>query len=336
MRTIRAGVPMSHDLVPLPQAVPLRVESVADIVRESLEALKPKTREAYAGDLLDFAKSIGAAGPGEAAELLVGLAHGDANLAAFRYRTTLEKRLQAPATINRKLSALRWVVKVARRAGRVAWSLDVQGAKVTPYRDTSGPPEPERVRLMKSALLRTRTPIGKRDYALIMLLFNPMLRRAEAIALDLADLDLERCKVHVVGKGKLDPEWLTIPTQARDALRDWLGVRGDEPGPVFVRLDPGQSSVYERLTLCSVNRLLGRLSKQAGLTRKVRPHGLRHAGITLMLNITQGNTRLVRRASRHKKMETVDLYDDNRRDDAGELVQRAADAADDSALTHRP
>ena len=61
-----------------------------------------------------------------------------------------------------------------------------------------------------------------RDLALIRLLHDLGLRRAEAVALDLESIDLAGGTVEVVGKGKTDATRLTLPDPTRDALAAWL------------------------------------------------------------------------------------------------------------------
>jgi integrase/recombinase XerC len=140
------------------------------------------------------------------------------------------------------------------------------------------------------------------------------------VALDLADVDLERSQVAIVGKGKTEKERVTISVQARDALTQWIAARGDEPGPLFIRLDPAATGI-ERITGDSVNRIVSKLGKKSGLTRKIRAHGLRHQGITRALDLTNGNIRMVQGLSRHVDPRTLMKYDDARRDDAGALAQ---------------
>ena len=126
-------------------------------------------------------------------------------------------------------------------------------------------------------------------------------------------------QVAIVGKGKTEREFLTISTQAKDALVNWIAARGDEPGPLFIRLDPAATGI-ERITGDSINRIVNKLGRKSGLTRKVRAHGLRHPGITRALDLTNGNVRMVQGLSRHADPRTLMKYDDARRDDAGTLA----------------
>jgi len=317
---------MGNELVPARKAGLPAPGFERTVVETFMEGRNANTMDAYRFDLTDFAKWVGASGPGAAVELLIAAGQGRANETVLGYKAELVERKLAPTTINRRLAALRSMLRLARQLARITWSLDVAGIRVTPYRDTRGPGENDRDDLVIRAQRRAKaSDCGKRDLALVMLMDNPALRRAECIALDLEDVRLEECQVQVIGKGKTEPEWLSIPRPTRDALRDWITVRGGGPGPLFVRLDPGSSGGLDRLSLGSVNRMMDRLSAKAGLRRKVRPHGLRHGCITRILETTDGNVRIAQRIGRHAKLETLMRYDDNRRDDAGDAAQRLAD-----------
>ena len=145
-------------------------------------------------------------------------------------------------TIGRRLSALRSLVKLARQLGRITWTLDVEAPRTVPYRDTTGPgglgQDPCHGRERADGTRRTAE--AKRNLALLRLLHDLALRRGEAIAMDLADVELDFGdvgRIGIIGKGKTEREWLTLNDRTRDALRDWIVRRGPEPGPLFVRLD---------------------------------------------------------------------------------------------------
>ena len=200
------------------------------------------------------------------------------------------------------------------------------GPRPEPYRDTRGPGAEGWRRLLDLARsdAAAGTARGLRDLALLRLLHDLALRRGEAVGLDLADVDLDGspATVAVVGKGKLVASRLSLSRQARAALAAWVAARGPGPGPLFVRLDragPGRG----RLTGESVRRLVGGLGRRAGLARAVRPHGLRHQAITAALDAGR-DVRDVRRFSRHASLDTVLIYDDARRDVAGDVAQLVA------------
>jgi integrase/recombinase XerC len=295
--------------------------SESDVLDAFLSGRNANTLEAYAFDLDDFASFVMAASPGSAVDGLLAMGHGNANWVVLGYQAHLTDRKLATATIARRIVALRSMVKLARQIGRVEWTLDVESPRVVKYRDTSGPGLEGWFKLRdKGKELAATTAQGKRDVALLHLMHDSCLRRGECVNLDLADVDLKRGQVAIVGKGKTDREWLTISVQAKDALVQWIAARGDEPGPLFIRLDPAATG-NERITGDSVNRIVNKLGAKSGLKRKVRAHGLRHQGITRALDLTNGNVRMVQGLSRHADPRTLMKYDDARRDDAGTLAQ---------------
>jgi integrase/recombinase XerC len=79
------------------------------------------------------------------------------------------------------------------------------------------------------------------------------------------------------------------------------------------------------LSDAAVYALVRGLGEQAGV--RARPHGLRHAAITEALDRTNGDVRAVQRFSRHRKLDTLLIYDDARRDLAGDVARRVAEAA---------
>lgn len=320
-------------VVPRPDAS-LPASSEQDVLESWLSGKNPHTLRGYAFDLRDFARflKIKATDPAaEAVERLLSVGPGQANRIALAYRNhLLKERGLAPATVARRLAALRSLVKLARTIGRVAWALDIEGPRTKPYRDTRGPGRDGWRRIRARATeLAGQGIAGKRDLALIRLLHDHGLRRGEAVALDLDDVDLDvgTCgEIRVVGKGKLEPERMSLNRQTRDALRAWIDARGRKGGPLFIRLDPGSSpGALERLSGDAVERMVKRLSRSAGLSREARPHGLRHEGITRALDLAKGDVRRVRKFSRHAKLETLLVYDDAREDQAGVIAGMLGD-----------
>lgn len=64
-----------------------------------------------------------------------------------------------------------------------------------------------------------------------------------------------------------------------------------------------------------------RLCKKAGISKKMSPHRIRHGSITAALDATNGNLRKVQKLSRHKDINTVMIYDDNRTNYQDEITQ---------------
>ena len=57
----------------------------------------------------------------------------------------------------------------------------------------------------------------------------------------------------------------------------------------------------------------------------MRPHGLRHAAITTLLDKSGGNIRAVQQFSRHRDVRVIERYDDNRQDIGGQMARLLAE-----------
>jgi len=279
-----------------------------------------RTIRAYQQDLEDFRVFLGAQSTEEAAQALIGSDHGAANGVALAYKAHLIERGLQPATVNRRLAALRSIVKLARTLGLVAWTLEVEGMKLQAYRDTRGPGR-EAVSRMIGTASKRQDPKGARDSAIVRLMADMALRRGEVTGLDISDVDLQAGTVAILGKARTQKEALTLPEPTRAAISAWITARGTEEGPLFINFD--RAGKGKRLTGFSVARIVERLAERAGTT--ARPHGLRHTAITEALDAFKGDIRAVQRFSRHRDLRTLSVYDDNRRDMGGEVAKVVAE-----------
>jgi integrase/recombinase XerC len=311
----------THALVPVATSLP-DLPPAARLVDAFLSGRTPATVRSYAGDLRDFARVLGVGTPAEASARLLGTGQGGANLLALDYRSDLLRRGLAAATVNRRLAALRSLVQLGRVLGVVTWHLEVEGVRSQAYRDTSGPGRTG-FRQLLDQLAGRPGPKGARDRAIVRLLYDLALRREEVCRLDVTDYDRERGTLAVRGKGRTEKEPLTLPTPTRAALDAWLAERPAGAEALFVALDHAHRG--HRLTGQAVYALVRGLGDLAGL--RARPHGLRHAAVTAALDATGGDVRRVARFSRHKKVETLLIYDDRRRDAAGDIAQLVAGEA---------
>ena len=106
----------------------------------------------------------------------------------------------APATISRKLAAVRAFLRHSLGAARVP------DARLAPRRGRRLPDAPRRADVDKElAALEGEGPLPLRNRALVELVYSAGLRSAEAVGLDLGDVDFEQELVHVrSGKGGKD------------------------------------------------------------------------------------------------------------------------------------
>ena len=216
------------------------LERLRDPLRGLIDAFlsgrSPRTVEAYAADLEDFRRFVRATDIDEAAHVLLSGTHGEANAMALAYKSRLVDRELSPATINRRLAALRSLVKLGRTLGMVGWSLEVSNAKGSAYRDTRGPGR-NAVRMMMEICTERHDEKGVRDLAILHLLYDLGLRRGEVVRLDLEDINLEKGTIAVLGKGRTQKEILSLPGATQRALGAWLQNRGIDTGPLFRSCD---------------------------------------------------------------------------------------------------
>lgn len=322
-----APVPALFDLAPrapggLP--IPTPAASVRELLETFLTRRSPRTRRAYGKDLDDFAGFLEVDSREGAIRSLLEGGAAQGNALALRYKAALLERGLRPATVNRRLSALRSVVALARLVGLSSFRLEVQGERAEPYRDTRGPNVAGVERIL--AAVEGDDLRARRDRALLRLLWDWALRRGEVAALDVGDFDREGRRLAVLGKGKADREWIELPEPTALALEAYLALRpGAAPAePLFVSLD--RAHAPGRMSGTALYKLVGRYARRAGISGRVSPHRLRHAAITAALDRTGGDVRAVRSFSRHAKVETVLRYDDRRRDGGGKVAALVASA----------
>ena len=279
------------------------------------------TRKAYRRDVERF--FVATAGQQPEPELLnqfFSLTRGEAMAIVLKYKADLINRQLAEATVNRNLSAIKALASLARRMDYCSWDLsDVQGEKTTSYRDTSGVDEVAIMAILKSP---DRSKLrGKRNYAILRLLWENALRRGEVVTCNIDDFDPEARQLAILGKGRgAQKELISLSEKATEALQDWLQERGEaEPGEaLFVALDNVNSG--HRLTGESIHYITRTAGKQAGVKKLLSPHRIRHSSITAALHHTGGDVARVQKLSRHKKVETLMIYNDRRENHQGEVT----------------
>lgn len=312
-----------------PDLATISTTQIADapaLAEAFLSGRNKRTIQAYRTDLADFTSFVGSSDLNAAAGLLLGQGHGRANALALRYKAALLERGLQPTTINRRLAALRSLVKLARTMGLVPWALEIENVKgLTRYRDTAGPGR-SAVQVALDTLSRTPGPKAKRDAAVVHLLYDLGLRRAEVVGLDLDDLDLQAGTVAVLGKGYTQKQTLSLPEPTRAALALWLDARGSKAGALFVNYD--RAGKGKRLTGSGIYYLIRRLGIKIG--KRMKPHGLRHSAITEAIKAATAcgfDLEEVRAYSRHKDIRTLVIYRDQDRNRQGELANHVAESA---------
>jgi site-specific recombinase XerD len=244
-------------------------------------SLAEATRRSYRFDLEPFAAWLGARG--------TKLDDVDARaLAEYAAELGRDRRKLAPATIARKLAAIRSFLRHALGASRVPeGSFAPRRARRLPVTPRQGD--------VDSVLeaVRGNGPLPLRNRALLELVYSAGLRSREVVTLDLADVDFDQERVHVHGKGgkeRVVPLGEEAAYRVAHYLRDGRPelVRGAEPA-LFV------SARGRRLDTSTLRRICP------------NPHKLRHAFATHLLE-GGADLRTIQELLGHSSLSTTQIY----------------------------
>ena len=244
-------------------------------------SLAEATRRSYRFDLEPFAGWL------EARKL--GLEDVDVRVLAD-YVTHLGRGRprRAPATIARKVSSVRSLLRFALGPGRVP------DAPLAPRRSRRLPVAP-RTEEVETALdaFGDAEPLALRNRALVELVYSAGLRSREAVDLDLADVDFEQELVHVRGKGGKER---VVPLGEEAA--HWLARYLRDARPALARGAVNAlflSARGRRLNTSTLRRLLP------------HPHRLRHAFATHLIE-GGADLRTIQELLGHSSLSTTQIY----------------------------
>ncbi len=283
-----------------------------------LQSKGPATRDAYRQDLRCFESYLSSELRIDSLPTLFSLSTAVLNFVILKYREHLARINLSPATINRRLGAIRSFFKLARLLGHSTCEIEIPNIKTTAYRDTKGPGLPAFKRMLVAALAQDDIKAA-RDRAILRLMFDLALRASELVELDLEHIEFTQKRVSIKGKGRAEREYLSLPQTSIDALSDWIKIRGSEPGALFYNLVRDQKK-RKRLTRVGLYELIRGLGEEVKI--KTRPHGIRHLSISEACEVAQNNGYALEEVldhSRHKSVATLMIYRDRKRDTQGAI-----------------
>ena len=264
--------------------------------RGAARNLSPFTLRNYRSDLVDFLRVLA----GWEVDPL-GAGRGDLR----RYLALLLGKGVAQASVTRKVSTIRSFYRYLQDDGKLAND---------PFYGVSGPRAPQRLphvlgttdveRLIEAA--DGSEPAALRDRALLELLYAAGLRVSEVAGADAADLDLRNRFIRVRGKGKKDRVGV-FGGAAAAALERYQ--RHGRPRLAAAAAVPALflNRFGGRLGARSVQTIVGRYAKKAGLPVAVHPHLLRHSFATHLLD-GGADLRVVQELLGHESPNTTQIY----------------------------
>ena len=279
----------------------LRVVNWTDALAEYDRDLRARsaaerTRRAYAVDLAGFVAwtEPQGLGPGD-------VRHRDVR----RYAAGLSSAEAAPATVARKLAAIR---------GLYGFLVRTERAGHNPAELVSSPKRGEKLpkvlttEQVRSLLERipAHTPLELRDRAMLELAYSCGLRCEEIVNLDEGALDFETEQLRVIGKGAKE-RLLPVGEPAQRALR-----RYTERGRRALATDPRERALFlsksgKRLSSSDVTRRLGLWTREAAIAAGVSPHSLRHSFATHLLE-GGADLRTIQELLGHASISTTQVY----------------------------
>lgn len=150
-------------------------------------------------------------------------------------------------------------------------------------------------------------PLGRRDRAIIELLYSSGLRVSELTEARIENIDLDEGVIRVTGKGN-KTRLVPVGQQARQALNDYL----INERPKLVRSQRTSSHIFlsvrgSSLTPNRIRQILKRRAELAGIKKNVYPHLLRHSFATHLLG-NGADLRVIQEMLGHADIATTQIY----------------------------
>lgn len=160
-------------------------------------------------------------------------------------------------------------------------------------------------------VVETTSEQGIRDRAILEVLFSTGLRVSELVGLNKEHVNIKLGEFGVMGKGS-KMRVVFLSDDAKNWLQRYLDARKDPFSPLFIRYSgpkPEEQLTPEkmRLSVRSVERLVDKYRKKAGLLQRIGPHALRHSFATDLLQ-HGADLRSVQEMLGHKNVATTQIY----------------------------
>jgi len=262
----------------------------------------------YASDLEQFVDHLAPADPKSGARKFPDLKNVD-HLTIREWLAELHSAQKKKASIARKLAALRTFFQFLVREGL----LESNPAKLvsTPRQEKKLPKHlsiEEAIKFIETPDIKT--DLGKRDRAMLELMYATGVRVAELTTLNLADIDFRNQLVRVTGKRRKQ-RIVPFGDPAANAIRDYLKVRDKFllNSPISERDDEALFLNYQgtRITTRSVGRMVEKYIKICAGIHRISPHALRHSFATHLLD-SGADLRDIQELLGHARLSTTQVY----------------------------
>ncbi len=231
---------------------------------------------------------------------------GWSDLTQHQVRAYVAARHRAGAggkTLQRELSALRSLYNYLLREGRVE-NNPVVGIR-PPKSQRRLPSTLDADQLGQLLDQNSDDPLDIRDLAIMELIYSCGLRLAEAVSLNLKDIDLSGdASLEITGKGAKDRQ-VPVGRKALLAIERWLKVRAALAKPEETALFVSKRGV--RIHPRTLQQRLHKWAREHGASRDLHPHLLRHSFASHLLE-SSGDLRAVQELLGHSDISTTQIY----------------------------
>ena len=231
------------------------------------------------------------------------------NLTIREYMAKLYEKKKKKSSIHRKVACLRTFFRFLCREGVLENNPAVLVSSPRVERTLPNHLSIEQmIRFIETP--ETDTVLGKRDRAILELLYASGVRVSELVGLNMIDIDFSHQTLRVKGKGRKE-RMVPFGDHAKAALESYLGVRGE----LLIEADPDDrdpNAVFmnyqgTRITTRSVGRMLDKYCKQCAEIHHVSPHALRHSFATHLLD-AGADLRTIQELLGHARLTTTQQY----------------------------
>jgi integrase/recombinase XerD len=263
------------------------------------------TLDAYKNDLSQFAEFICKQAAKEDKQQVTWVSVDRAII--LDYLVTLREKSYAPATMARKVAAIKSFFNflVAEGALKNSPTEGITGPKV-------GKALPKAISVEEVEKLleqpdKVNTPEGKRDKAMLELLYATGMRVSEMVSLNVRDVNLKAGFVRCFGKGSKE-RIIPIHSKAIKAVKTYI----DDARPRLARADE-EAALFlnrrgQRLTRQGLWLILKGYAQKARIESDITPHVLRHSIATHLLHSGKMNLRELQELLGHANISTTQIY----------------------------
>ena len=282
------------------------IDRFADYLKYQRNASEHTLRN-YLSDLAQFYDYLCPANPnGERPDIDI---HQIDHITIREYMAMLYQEKRKKSSIARKLATLRTFFKFLCRE---------QVVEMNPARLVSSPRLEKRLPKVMSVdeiihfieTPDTETVLGKRDRAILELLYATGCRVSEVAGMNLDDIDFRNETIRVRGKGRKE-RFVPFGSKAKEALAAYFEIRGallaeapeHKQDPKAVLLN------YQgtRITTRSIGRLIDKYVKECALAHNISPHWLRHSVATHLLS-AGADLRVIQELLGHARLSSTQIY----------------------------